>query len=112
MSNIQIGSLQNNYFSIGCTGQNYAIDTYFFSLPTMGSTRISAEGFSGDLNMELQNKAGKIIKSISTSHTNAGIINIDNLGAADYILKISPVSGYTNYQVSLTPEGKVAMRFS
>jgi subtilisin family serine protease len=107
MSNVQIGSLQNNYFSIGSTGQNYAIDTYFFSLPTMGSTRISAEGFSGDINMELQNKAGKIIKSISTSNTNAGIINIDNLGAADYILKISPVSGYTNYQVSLTPEGKV-----
>src|SRR4028119_558949 len=107
MSNIEIGSLKDNYFHIGSTGKTEPTDTYFFSLPTMGSARISAEGFSDDINMELRNKAGKIIKSISTSDTNAGIINIDNLGAADYILKISPVSGYTNYQVSLTPEGKV-----
>jgi hypothetical protein len=107
MSNIQIGSLKDNYFYIGSTGQTDPTDTYFFSLPTMGSTRISAVGFSSDINMELRDKEGKTIKSISTSGTNTGIISIDNLGAADYILKISPVSGYTNYQVSLTPDGKV-----
>ena len=73
----------------------------------MGSTRISAVGFSGDINMELRDKEGKVIKSISTSDTNAGIINIDNLASSDYILNISPVSGYTNYQISLTPDGKV-----
>lgn len=95
MSNIQIGSLNDNYFSIGAAGQIGSADTYFFSLPTMGSARISAIGFSGDINMELQNKEGKVIKNISTSDTKTGIINIDNLGAADYILKISPVTGYT-----------------
>jgi subtilisin-like proprotein convertase family protein len=107
MSNIQIGSLNDNYFSIGSTDRTDPADTYFFSLPTMGSARISAIGFSGDINMELRDKEGKVIKSISTSDIKAGIINIDNLGAADYILNVSPVSGYTNYQVSLTPDGKV-----
>ncbi|MEG4812385.1 DUF4114 domain-containing protein, partial [Microcoleus sp. F8-D3] len=107
MSNIQIGSLNDNYLSIGSTDNADPTDSYFFNLPMMGSARISAEGFSGDINMELQNKEGKVIKNISTSDTKTGIINIDNLGAADYILKISPVTGYTNYQVSITPNGKV-----
>ncbi|MEG4944230.1 DUF4114 domain-containing protein, partial [Microcoleus sp. F4-D5] len=107
MSNIEIGSLKDNYFHIGSTGKTDPTDTYFFSLPTMGSARISAEGFSSDINLELRDKEGKVIKSISTSDTNAGIINIDNLGATDYILNVSTVSGYTNYQVSLTPDGKV-----
>ncbi|MEG4514450.1 DUF4114 domain-containing protein, partial [Microcoleus sp. F6_B4] len=107
MSNLQIGSLTDNYLYIGSTGKTAPADTYFFSLPAMGSARISAVGFSGDINMELRDKEGKVIKSIATSDINTGIINIDNLGAADYILNISPVSGYTNYQVSLTPDGKV-----
>ncbi|NJK68076.1 MAG: hypothetical protein HC941_17450 [Microcoleus sp. SU_5_3] len=107
MSNIQIGNLNDNYFSIGSTDNTDPKDSYFFSLPKMGSARISAIGFSGDINMELRDKEGKVIKSISTSDINTGIINIDNLGAADYILNISPVSGYTNYQVSLTADGKV-----
>ncbi|MBE9134580.1 DUF4114 domain-containing protein, partial [Tychonema sp. LEGE 07196] len=107
MSNIEIGSLKDNYFHIGSTGKTDSTNTYFFSLPTLGSTRISAEGFSGDINMELRDKEGKVIKSISTSGTNAGTISIDNLGAADYILNVSPVSGDTNYQISLTPDGKV-----
>jgi len=107
MSNIEIGSLKDNYFHIGSTGKTEPTDTYFFSLPTMGSTRISAVGFSGDINMELRDKEGRLIKSISTSGKNTGILSIDNLGVADYILNVSPVSGNTNYQVSLTPDGKV-----
>jgi hypothetical protein len=107
MSNIEIGSLKDNYFHIGSTGKTEPTDTYFFSLPTMGSARISAEGFSGDINMELRDKEGRLIKSISTSDKNTGILSIDNLGVADYILNVSPVSGNTNYQVSLTPDGKV-----
>ena len=107
MSNIEIGSLQDNYFHIGSTGKTEPTDTYFFSLPTMGSARISAVGFSGDINMELRDKEGRLIKSISTSDKNRGILSIDNLGVADYILNVSPVSGNTNYQVSLTPDGKV-----
>ncbi len=107
MSNIEIGSLKDNYFHIGSTGKTEPTDTYFFSLPTMGSARISAEGFSGDINMELRDKEGRLIKSISTSGKNTGILSIDNLGVADYILNVSPVSGNTNYQVSLTPDGKV-----
>jgi|GEM_PF-1759512 Subtilase family. len=107
MSNIEIGSLQDNYFQIGSTGKTEPTDTYFFSLPTMGSARISAEGFSGDINMELRDKEGRLIKSISTSDKNTGILSTDNLGVADYILNVSPVSGNTNYQVSLTPDGKV-----
>jgi len=107
MSNIEIGSLQDNYFHIGSTGKTEPTDTYFFSLPTMGSARISAEGFSGDINMELRDNEGRLIKSISTSGKNTGILSIDNLGVADYILNVSPVSGNTNYQVSLTPDGKV-----
>ncbi|MCC3464164.1 MAG: DUF4114 domain-containing protein [Microcoleus sp. PH2017_11_PCY_U_A] len=107
MSNIQIGSLNDNYFSIGSTDNTDPKDSYFFSLPRMGSARISAIGVSGDINMELRDKEGKVIKSISTSDVKTGIINIDNLGAADYILNISPVSGYTNYQVSLTADGRI-----
>jgi subtilisin family serine protease len=107
MSNIEIGSLKDNYFHIGSTGKTEPTDTYFFSLPTMGSARISAVGFSGDINMELRDKEGRLIKSISTSDKNTGILSIDNLGVADYILNVSPVSGNTNYQVSLTPDGKV-----
>ena len=107
MSNIEIGSLQDNYFHIGSTGKTEPTDTYFFSLPTMGSARISAVGFSGDINMELGEKEGRLIKSISTSGKNTGILSTDNLGVADYILNVSPVSGNTNYQVSLTPDGKV-----
>ena len=107
MSNIEIGRLQDNYFHIGSTGKAEPTDTYFFSLVTMGSDRISAEGFSGDINMELRDKEGRLIKSISTSDKNTGILSIDNLGVADYILNVSPVSGNTNYQVSLTPDGKV-----
>jgi len=107
MSNIEIGSLQDNYFHIGSTGKTEPTNTYFFSLPTMGSARISAEGFSGDINMELQDKEGRLIKSISTSGKNTGILSTDNLGVADHILNVSPVSGNTNYQVSLTPDGKV-----
>ena len=107
MSNIEIGSLQDNYFHIGSTGKTEPTDTYFFSLPTMGSARISAVGFSGDINMELQDKEGRLIKSISTSDKNTGILSTDNLGVADYILNVSPVSGNTHYQVSLTPDGKV-----
>ena len=107
MSNIEIGRLQDNYFHIGSTGKTEPTDTYFFSLPTMGSTRISAVGSSGDINMELQDKEGRLIKSISTSDENTGILSTDNLGVAGYILNVSPVSGNTNYQVSLTPDGKV-----
>jgi hypothetical protein len=107
MSNIEIGSLQDNYFHIGSTRKIEPTDTYFFSLPTMGSTRISAEGFSGDINMELRDNEGRLIKSISTSGKNTGILSIDNLAVADYILNVSPVSGNTNYQVCLTPDGKV-----
>ncbi|MEG4294664.1 hypothetical protein Q5692_38585 [Microcoleus sp. C2C3] len=107
MSNIEIGSLQDNYFHLGSTGKTEPTDTYFFSLPTMGSARISAVGFSGDINMELGDKEGRLIKSISTSGKNTGILNTDNLGVADDILNVSPVSGNTNYQVSLTPDGKV-----
>jgi len=107
MSNIEIGSLQDNYFHISSTGKTEPTDTYFFSLPTMGSARISAEGFSGDINMELQDKEGRLIKSISTSGKSTGILSTDNLGVADDILNVSPVSGNTNYQVSLTPDGKV-----
>ncbi|MEG4631880.1 S8 family serine peptidase [Microcoleus sp. AR_TQ3_B6] len=107
MSNIEIGSLKDNYFHIGSTGKTEPTDTYFFSLPTMGSARISAVGFSGDINMELREKEGRLIKSISTSDKNPVIISIDNLEVADYILNVSPVSGNTNYQVSLTPDGKV-----
>jgi hypothetical protein len=107
MSNIEIGSLKDNYFPIGSTGKTEPTDTYFFSLPTMGSARISAVGFSGDINMELRDKEGRLIKNISTSGQNTGILSIDNLGVADYILNVSPVSGNTNYQVSLTPDGKV-----
>jgi subtilisin family serine protease len=107
MSNIKIGSLQDNYFHIGSTGKTEPTDTYFFSLPTMGSARISAEGFSGDINMELGDKEGRLIKSISTSGKSTGILSTDNLGVADDILNVSPVSGNTNYQVSLTPDGKV-----
>lgn len=107
MSNIKIGSLQDNYFHIGSTGKTEPTDTYFFSLPTMGSARISAVGFSGDINMELGDKEGRLIKSISSSGKNTGILSTDNLGVADDILNVSPVSGNTNYQVSLTPDGKV-----
>lgn len=107
MSNIEIGSLQDNYFHIGSTGKTEPTDTYFFSLPTMGSARISAVGFSGDINMELGDKEGRLIKSISTSGKNTGILSTDNLWVVDYILNVSPVSGNTNYQVSLTPDGKV-----
>ena len=107
MSNIKIGSLQDNYFHIGSTGKTEPTDTYFFRLPTMGSARISAVGFSGDINMELGDKEGRQIKSISTSGKNTGILSTDNLGVADDILNVSPVSGNTNYQVSLTPDGKV-----
>src|SRR4028119_1334999 len=107
MSNIEIGSLQDNYFHIGSTGKTEPTDTYFFSLPTMGSARISAVGFSGDINMELRDKEGRLIKNISTSGQNTGILSIYNLGVAGYILNVSPVSGNTNYQVSLTPYGKV-----
>ncbi|MEG4202680.1 S8 family serine peptidase [Microcoleus sp. Pol7_A1] len=107
MSNIQIGSLTDNYLNIGFAGKNSPTDTYFFSLTNMGSTRISAEGFSGDLNMEVRDIEGKIIKSIVTSSTNIGTLSIDNLGPADYTLNVSPVSADTNYQVSLTPKGKI-----
>jgi hypothetical protein len=107
MSNIKIGSLQDNYFHIGSIGKTEPTDTYFFSLPTMGSARISAVGYSGDINMELGDKEGRLIKSISTSGKSTGILSTDNLGVADDILNVSPVSGNTNYQVSLTPDGKV-----
>ena len=78
MSNIEIGSLKDNYFPIGSTGKTEPTDTYFFSLPTMGSARISAVGFSGDINMELRDKEGRLIKNISTSGQNTGILSIDN----------------------------------
>ncbi|MEG3875337.1 DUF4114 domain-containing protein, partial [Microcoleus sp. Z1_B5] len=107
MSNIQIGSLTDNYLNIGFAGKNSPIDTYFFSLTNMGSTRISAEGFSGDLNMEVRDIEGKVIKSIVTSGTNIGTLSIDNLGPTDYTLNVSPISGDTNYKVSLTPKGKI-----
>src|SRR4028119_296751 len=107
MSNIQIGSLTDNYLNIGFAGKNSPIDTYFFSLTNMGSTHISAEGFSGNLNMEVRDIEGKVIKSIVTSGTNIGTLSIDSLEPADYTLNVSPVSADTNYQVSLTPTGKI-----
>jgi Domain of unknown function (DUF4114) len=107
MSNIEIGSLTDNYFYIGSTGKNDPTNTYYFSLPTMGSTHIAAKGFIGDISMEVLDKEEKVIKSIVTSGTNTGILTIDNLGPADYTLKVSPVADDTNYQISLTPDGKV-----
>jgi hypothetical protein len=107
MSNIEIGSLTDNYFYIGSTGKNDPTNTYSFSLPTLGKTQISAAGFIGEINIEVRDKEGKVIKSIVTSGTNTGILTIDNLGPADYTLKVSPVADDTNYQISLTPDGKV-----
>jgi hypothetical protein len=107
MSNISIGNLNDNYFSIDFAGKNDPIDTYRFNRLNTGSFRVTAEGFSSVVGMQLLDSQGKVVKDIATNGTNSGTFSIDNLGATNYALKISAPSGDTNYQVSLTPDGKV-----
>ncbi|NJM62545.1 MAG: DUF4114 domain-containing protein [Oscillatoriales cyanobacterium RU_3_3] len=57
--------------------------------------------------MQLLDSQGKVIKDIATNGTNSGTFSIDNLGSASYALKISAPSRDTNYQITLTPDGKV-----
>jgi len=107
MSNIEIGSLTDNYINIDFTRQTDPTDRYFFTPGIMGKTHISAAGFSGPIKVEVQDKEGKVIKSIVTSDISTSTFILDNLGVADYSLNVSPVAGDTQYQVSITPDGKV-----
>ncbi len=107
MSNIEIGSLTDNYINIDFTGQTDPTDRYFFTPGIMGKTHISAAGFSGPIKVEVQDKEGKVIKSIVTSDISTSTFILDNLGVADYSLNVSPVAGDTQYQVSITPDGKI-----
>jgi hypothetical protein len=105
--NISIGNLNDNYFSIDFAGKTDPTDTYRFNQLNTGSFRVTAEGFSSIVGMQLLDSQGKVVKDIETHSTNSGTFSIDNLGATNYALKISAPSGDTNYQVSLTPDGKV-----
>ncbi|MEG4515097.1 DUF4114 domain-containing protein, partial [Microcoleus sp. F6_B4] len=107
MSNISIGNLNDNYFSIDFAGKTDPTDTYRFNRLNTGSFRVTAEGFSSIVGMQLLDSQGKVVKDIETNGTNSGTFSIDNLGATNYALKISAPSGDTNYQVTLTPDGKV-----
>ncbi|MEG4922764.1 S8 family serine peptidase [Microcoleus sp. F10-D1] len=107
MSNISIGNLNDNYISIDFAGKTDPTDTYRFNRLNTGSFRVTAEGFSSVVGMQLLDSQGKVVKDIETNGTNSGTFSIDNLGATNYALKISAPSGDTNYQVSLTPDGKV-----
>ena len=107
MSNISIGNLNDNYFSIDFAGKTDPTDTYRFNRLNPGSFRVTAEGFSSIVGMQLLDSQGKVVKDIETNGTNSGTFSIDNLGATNYALKISAPSRDTNYQVSLTPDGKV-----
>ena len=107
MSNLSIGNLNDNYFSIDFTGKTDPTDTYRFNRLNTGSFRVTAEGFSSIVGMQLLDSQGKVVKDIETNGTNSGTFSIDNLGATNYALKISAPSGDTNYQVSLTPDGQV-----
>ncbi|MEG4943198.1 DUF4114 domain-containing protein [Microcoleus sp. F4-D5] len=107
MSNISIGNLNDNYISIDFAGKTDPTDTYRFNRLNTGSFRVTAEGFSSIVGMQLLDTQGKVVKDIETNGTNSGTFSIDNLGATNYALKISAPSGDTNYQVSLTPDGKV-----
>jgi surface antigen len=107
MSNISIGNLNNNYFSIDFAGKTDPTDTYRFDRLNPGSFRVTAEGFTSVVGMQLLDSQGKVVKNIETNGTNSGTFSIDNLGATNYALKISAPSRDTNYQISLTPDGKV-----
>ena len=107
MSNISIGNLNDNYFSIDFAGKTDPTDTYRFNRLNTGSFRVTAEGFSSIVGMQLLDSQGKVVKDMETNGTNSGTFSIDNLGATNYALKISAPAGDTNYQVSLTPDGKV-----
>ncbi|XZO01928.1 MAG: DUF4114 domain-containing protein [Microcoleus sp.] len=107
MSNISIGNLGDNYISIDFAGKTDPTDTYRFNRLNPGNFRVTAQGFSSIIGMQLLDSQGKVVKDIETNGTNSGTFSIDNLGATNYALKISAPSGDTNYQVSLTPDGKV-----
>ncbi|MEG5138845.1 MULTISPECIES: S8 family serine peptidase [unclassified Microcoleus] len=107
MSTTSIGNLNDNYFSIDFAGKTDPIDTYRFNRLNTGSFRVTAEGFTSVVGMQLLDSDGKVVKDIATDGTNSGTFSIDNLGATNYALKISAPSRDTNYQVSLTPDGKV-----
>ncbi|MBE9121900.1 S8 family serine peptidase [Tychonema sp. LEGE 07199] len=107
MSTTSIGNLKDNYFSIDFAGKTDPTDTYRFDRLNPGSFRVTAEGFSSVVGMQLLDSQGKVVKDIETDGTNSGTFSIDNLGATNYALKISAPSRDTNYQVSLTPDGKV-----
>jgi LysM repeat protein len=107
MSNIQLGSLQDNYFYIDFVGKIDPTDIYRFSRPAAGSFQVSTEGFSGGLKMELLDDRGNQLKTISTSGTKPGTLSVENLGLGDYSLKVSPVSPDTNYQINLVVNDKV-----
>ena len=51
MSNISIGNLNDNYFSIDFTGKTDPTDTYRFNRLNTGSFRVTAEGFSSIVGM-------------------------------------------------------------
>ncbi|MBE9183313.1 S8 family serine peptidase [Microcoleus sp. LEGE 07076] len=107
MSTTSIGNLSDNYISIDFAGKTDPTDTYRFDRLNPGSFRVTAEGFSSGIGMQLLDTQGKVVKDIATDGTNSGTFSIDNLGATNYALKISAPARDTNYQVSLTPDGKV-----
>jgi Domain of unknown function (DUF4114) len=107
MSNIQLGSLKDNYFQIDFVGKLDPTDIYRFNLPVAGSFQVSAEGFKGGLKMELLDSQGKSIETISTSGKKPGILSAENLVVGDYSLKVSPISPDTNYQINLAVNDKV-----
>lgn len=83
MSNISIGNLNDNYFSIDFAGKTDPTDTYRFNRLNTGSFRVTAEGFSSIVGMQLLDSQGKVVKDIETSGTNSGTFSIDNLGATN-----------------------------
>ena len=105
MSYFEIGNLKDSSYR-DFVGNGDFQDTYRFNFPSTGSLNVSAEGVSSGINIELRDSQENLVKSISTSGTNTRSINIDSLIAGDYILRVYPVSGDTNYQMSLTVDGK------
>ncbi|MFB2836579.1 Calx-beta domain-containing protein [Floridanema evergladense] len=102
MSNFEIGNLigsQNHSGFIDSTDPN---DLYKFNVSKAGAFSLSLNGLTANVDVELLNKNGNVLYTSKANGKNPEAINVNDLGAGDYTVRVFQVSGQTNYNLSLT----------
>ncbi|OKH32577.1 hypothetical protein NIES2119_25930 [[Phormidium ambiguum] IAM M-71] len=102
MSNFEIGNLIGSQNYSDFVDSNDPNDIYNFSVGKTGAFSLSLNGLTANADVQLLNKNGNILYTSKANGKNPEAINVNDLVAGDYTVRVFQVSGKTNYNLSLT----------